>query len=61
MLNRRAFVFDPKRRLAFVVLSNTAPDLRLSRRSGGGVGTANLARHVMRPRILQGGEGKRSC
>ena len=53
-------MFDPKRRLAFVVLSNTAPDLRLSTPSGGGVGTADVARHLLRPRIPLGGEGGRS-
>jgi serine-type D-Ala-D-Ala carboxypeptidase/endopeptidase len=52
-----SMVFDPDRRLAIVVFSNTVPDLRPSTPSGGGVGAADIARHLLRPQIPLGGEG----
>jgi CubicO group peptidase (beta-lactamase class C family) len=45
-------VYDPKARKAVVVLSNTFPDLSTSNSpSGGGMGAADLARHLLRPSI----------
>ena len=42
-------------RMAVVALSNTYPDLRKSTLSGGGVGAADIARHLLRPQIPLGG------
>jgi hypothetical protein len=50
-------VFDPERRLGVVAFSNTFPDLRSSSSSGGGVGAADIARHLLRPEIPLGGRG----
>ncbi len=50
-----SMVFDPDKRLAIMVLSNTFPDLRKSSPSGGGVGAADIARHLLRPGIPLGG------
>ena len=50
-------VFDPDRRLAIVAFSNTHPDLSNSTPSGGGVGAADIARHLLRPQIPLGGRG----
>lgn len=50
-----SMVFDPDRRLAIVAFSNTLPDLRGSTPSGGGVGAADIARHLLRPQIPLGG------
>ena len=44
-------VFDADRRLGVGVLSNTFPDLRGSTPSGGGIGAADIARHLLRPQI----------
>jgi CubicO group peptidase (beta-lactamase class C family) len=45
-------VYDPAARRAVVVVSNTHPDLdRSSSPSGGGMGAADLARHILRPSI----------
>jgi serine-type D-Ala-D-Ala carboxypeptidase/endopeptidase len=52
-----SIVFDPDRRMAVVALSNTHPDLRNSTLSGGGIGAADIARHLLRPQIPLGGEG----
>jgi serine-type D-Ala-D-Ala carboxypeptidase/endopeptidase len=53
-----SMVFDPDRRLAVVVFSNTFPDLGYSTLSGGGIGAADLAQHLLRPQIpLDGGGG----
>ena len=52
-----SMVFDPDRRVAIVAFSNTLPDLRSSTPSGGGVGTADIARHLLRPQIPLGGMG----
>jgi D-alanyl-D-alanine-carboxypeptidase/D-alanyl-D-alanine-endopeptidase len=49
-----SMVFDPDRRMAVVVLSNTQPDMRNSTLSGGGVGAADVARHLLRPQISLG-------
>jgi D-alanyl-D-alanine-carboxypeptidase/D-alanyl-D-alanine-endopeptidase len=46
-----SMVFDPDRRVAIVVFSNTFPDLRNSTLSGGGVGAADIARRLLRPQI----------
>jgi D-alanyl-D-alanine-carboxypeptidase/D-alanyl-D-alanine-endopeptidase len=46
-----SIVFDPGRRVAIMVFSNTFPDLRNSTLSGGGVGAADIARHLLRPQI----------
>jgi CubicO group peptidase (beta-lactamase class C family) len=48
-------VFDPDARMAVVALSNTHPDLSNSTLSGGGVGAADIARHLLRPQIPLGG------
>lgn len=50
-----SMVFDPDSRLAIVTFSNTFPDLRSSTPSGGGVGAADIARHLLRPQIPLGG------
>jgi serine-type D-Ala-D-Ala carboxypeptidase/endopeptidase len=50
-----SMVYDPDRRMAVVVLSNTQPDMRNATLSGGGVGAADIARHLLRPQILLGG------
>jgi len=52
-----SMVFDPGKRLAGVAFSNTAPDLRFAKYSGGGVGAADVAQHVLRPQIPLGGQG----
>jgi hypothetical protein len=44
-----SMVFDPDRRVAIMLFSNTFPDLRNSTLSGGGVGAADIARHFLRP------------
>lgn len=51
-----SMVFDPDRGLAVVAFSNTIPDLRSSSQSGGGVGAADIARHLLRPQIPVGGQ-----
>jgi len=50
-----SLVFDPDRRVAVIALSNTHPDLRNATLSGGGVGAADIARHLLRPQIPLGG------
>jgi serine-type D-Ala-D-Ala carboxypeptidase/endopeptidase len=52
-----SMVFDPDRRIAVVALSNTHPDLRNSTLSGGGIGAADIARHLLRPELPLGGPG----
>lgn len=49
-------VFDPSGRIGVVVLSNTFPEFRKidTSPSGGGVGAADVARHVLRPSIPLG-------
>jgi CubicO group peptidase (beta-lactamase class C family) len=49
-----SMVFDPDRRVAIMVFSNSFPDLRNSTLSGGGVGAADIARHLLRPQIPVG-------
>jgi D-alanyl-D-alanine-carboxypeptidase/D-alanyl-D-alanine-endopeptidase len=49
-----SLVFDPDKPLAVVVFSNTFPDLHNSSPSGGGVGAADIARHLLRPQIPLG-------
>lgn len=49
-----SMVYDPDRRMAVVVLSNTQPDMRNATLSGGGVGAADVARHLLRPQISLG-------
>ncbi len=52
-----SMVFDPDQRLAIVAFSNTFPDLGYSTLSGGGVGAADLAQHLLRPQIPLSGQG----
>ena len=52
-----AMVYDPDQRVAVVVLSNTLPDLSASTLSGGGIGAADIAQHLLRPRIPLEGRG----
>lgn len=52
-----SMVLDPDSRIAIVVFSNTVPDLRPSAPSGGGIGAADIARHLLRPKIPLNGEG----
>jgi serine-type D-Ala-D-Ala carboxypeptidase/endopeptidase len=52
-----SMVFDPDSRTAVIVFSNTAPDMRNSTLSGGGVGAADLAQHLLRPSIPLNAEG----
>jgi D-alanyl-D-alanine-carboxypeptidase/D-alanyl-D-alanine-endopeptidase len=49
-----SMVFDPVSRVAIVALSNTEPELRDSTPSGGGIGAADIARHLLRPQIPLG-------
>ena len=53
-----SMVFDPDRRLCVVAFSNAFPDLRGSTPSGGGVGAADIARHLLRPQLPLGGAGR---
>lgn len=50
-----SMVFDPDKRTAIVVFSNTEPDMSHTTLSGGGVGAADIARHLLRPKIALGG------
>ena len=52
-----SMVFDPDRRVAIVAFSNTVPNLHSSTDSGGGVGSADIARHLLRPQIPLDGQG----
>lgn len=52
-----SMVLDPDRRVAVVAFSNTIPDLHSSTPSGGGVGSADIARHLLRPQIPLDGQG----
>jgi CubicO group peptidase (beta-lactamase class C family) len=52
-----SMVFDPDGRAAIVALSNTLPDMRPSTPSGGGIGAADIARHLLRPEIPLDGQG----
>jgi serine-type D-Ala-D-Ala carboxypeptidase/endopeptidase len=49
-----SMVFDPDKRKAIVVFSNTHPNLTNSTLSGGGIGAADIARHLLRPQIPLG-------
>ena len=49
-----SMVFDPDRRVAIAVLCNTQADLTRSSPSGGGVGAADIARHLLRPELPLG-------
>lgn len=49
-----SMVFYPDKRVAITVFPNTFPDLRNSALSGGGVGAADIARHLLRPQIPTG-------
>ena len=51
-----SIVFDPEMRRAIVAFSNTFPDLRSATLSGGGVGAADITRHLLRPQIPLGGQ-----
>jgi CubicO group peptidase (beta-lactamase class C family) len=51
-----SMVFDPDARRAIIVFSNTLPNLRGSTPSGGGVGAADIARHLLRAGIPLGAE-----
>jgi serine-type D-Ala-D-Ala carboxypeptidase/endopeptidase len=51
-----SMVFDPGKRQAVVAFSNTVPSLRFAKFSGGGVGAADVAQHVLRPDIPLGGQ-----
>jgi len=51
-----SMVFDPYRRLAVVAFSNALPDLRSAMYSGGGVGAADIAQHLLRPQIPMGSQ-----
>jgi len=53
-----SIVFDPGTRKAVVAFSNAFPDLKNSTLSGGGVGAADVARHLLRPQIPLGGKGE---
>ena len=52
-----AMVLDPDGQRAIIAFSNTQPDLSNSTPSGGGVGAADVARHLLRPQIPLGGHG----
>jgi hypothetical protein len=46
--------FDPDKRVAIVAFSNTAPDMSHTTLAGGGVGAADIARHLLGPQIALG-------
>jgi D-alanyl-D-alanine-carboxypeptidase/D-alanyl-D-alanine-endopeptidase len=50
-----SMVLDPGKRTAIIVFSNTEPDMSHTTLSGGGVGAADVARHLLRPQIPLGG------
>ena len=50
-----SMVFEPDRPRAIIAFSNTQPDLSNSTPSGGGVGAADIARHLLRRQIPLGG------
>ncbi len=52
-----SMAWDPDQRVAVVVFSNTVPDLKYAKYSGGGVGAADMAQHLLRPQIPLNGEG----
>lgn len=52
-----AMVYDPGKRKAIIAFSNTFPDMTRSTLSGGGVGVADIARHLLRPGIPLNGDG----
>jgi len=52
-----SIVFDHESRTAIIVFSNAAPDLSHSTLSGGGVGAADVAQHLLRPAIPLAGQG----
>jgi len=52
-----SMVLDPDSRTAIIAFSNTSPDLRNSTLSGGGVGAADIAQHLLRPTIPLAGQG----
>jgi len=52
-----SMVFDPASRTAVIAFSNTAPDMHNATLSGGGVGTADIAQHLLRPAIPLSGQG----
>ncbi len=49
-----SMVFDPDQREALVIFSNTQADLSHSTPSGGGIGAADIARHLLRPQLPLG-------
>ncbi len=51
-----SIVFDPAMRVAVVAFSNTVPELRYAKYSGGGVGAADVAQHILRRQIPLGGQ-----
>jgi serine-type D-Ala-D-Ala carboxypeptidase/endopeptidase len=51
-----SMVFDPDRSMAIIAFSNTLPDLLASTPSGGGIGSADIARHLLRPQIPMEGQ-----
>jgi D-alanyl-D-alanine-carboxypeptidase/D-alanyl-D-alanine-endopeptidase len=52
-----SMVFDRESRTAIIVFSNAAPDMRSSTLSGGGIGAADIAQHLLRPAIPLAGQG----
>jgi CubicO group peptidase (beta-lactamase class C family) len=52
-----SMVFDRDSRKAIIVFSNAAPDMRSSTLSGGGIGAADIAQHLLRPAIPLAGQG----
>ena len=50
-----SMVLDPGKRTAIIVFSNTEPDMSHTTLSGGGVGAADVARHLLRTQIPLGG------
>ena len=52
-----SMVFDRDSRTAIIAFSNTAPDMHNSTLSGGGVGAADVAQHLLRPSIPLAGQG----
>ncbi len=51
-----SMVLDPGSRTAIIAFSNTAPDMHNATLSGGGVGAADIAQHLLRPMIPLAGQ-----
>jgi CubicO group peptidase (beta-lactamase class C family) len=53
-----SLAYEPEKRVAIAVFSNAHPDLDYATLSGGGVGSADLAQHLLIPQIPLGGQDR---